>query len=82
MLAGAAGLIWYSYWIEARGYGAASLKPDEPLNPEQMSNQERENLQGWLTHMTIGNTLAVVGALLIALRGASPFGHRLFNFGG
>ena len=47
-----------------------------------MSNQERENLQGWLTHMTIGNTLAVVGALLIALRGASPFGHRLFNFGG
>lgn len=23
MLAGAAGLMWYSYWVEARGYGAA-----------------------------------------------------------
>lgn len=66
MLAGAAGLMWYSYWIEARGYGAATLKPGEPLNPKNMSQEEKKKLKGWLTHMTIGNTLAVVGALLIA----------------
>jgi len=32
MLAGAAGLMWYSYWVEARGYGAASLKQEQALD--------------------------------------------------
>lgn len=67
MLAGAAGLMWYSYWVEARGYGAASIKGTEAINPKQLNQEQRKNLRGWLSLMTLSNTLAVVGALLAAL---------------
>lgn len=65
MLAGAAGLMWYSYWVEARGYGAAGLKQE--VNPKQITPEETKHLQGWNRLMTLSNTLAVVGALLAAL---------------
>ncbi len=67
MLAGAAGLMWYSYWVEARGYGAASVKGKESIDPKQLNRDEKKKLRGWLKLMTISNTLAVVGALLAAL---------------
>jgi Mn2+/Fe2+ NRAMP family transporter len=67
MLAGAAGLMWYSYWVEARGYGAASVKGQERIDPKQLNQQEKKKLRGWINLMTISNTLAVVGALLAAL---------------
>ncbi|WP_226889913.1 Nramp family divalent metal transporter [Nostoc sp. MG11] len=67
MLAGAAGLMWYSYWVEARGYGAASVKGQERIDPKQLNQQEKKKLRGWLNLMTISYTLAVVGALLAAL---------------
>ncbi|MBW4449685.1 MAG: Nramp family divalent metal transporter [Spirirestis rafaelensis WJT71-NPBG6] len=67
MLAGAAGLMWYSYWVEARGYGAASVKGQESIDPKQLNREERKKLRGWINLMTISNTLAVVGALLAAL---------------
>jgi Mn2+/Fe2+ NRAMP family transporter len=66
-LAGAAGLMWYSYWVEARGYGAASVKGQESIDPKQLNREEKKKLRGWLKLMTISNTLAVVGALLAAL---------------
>ncbi|MBD2728350.1 Nramp family divalent metal transporter [Nostoc sp. FACHB-892] len=67
MLAGAAGLMWYSYWVEARGYGAASVKGKESIDPKQLNQEQKKKLRGWLNLMTISNTLAVVGALLAAL---------------
>lgn len=67
MLAGAAGLMWYSYWVEARGYGAASLKQEQPLDFSQIDREQTKKLQGWVTLMSFSNTLAVVGALLAAL---------------
>lgn len=67
MLAGAAGLMWYSYWVDARGYGAAGLNQEEPLQANEISSEEKERLRGWVTLMTLSNTLAVVGALLAAL---------------
>ncbi|PMB53747.1 manganese transporter [Fischerella thermalis CCMEE 5201] len=67
MLAGAAGLMWYSYWVEARGYGAASVKGKERIDPKQLNQQEKKKLRDWINLMTISNTLAVVGALLAAL---------------
>ncbi len=67
MLAGAAGLMWYSYWVEARGYGAAGLNQEQPLQANEISNEEKKRLRGWVTLMTLSNTLAVVGALLAAL---------------
>jgi Mn2+/Fe2+ NRAMP family transporter len=67
MLAGAAGLMWYSYWVEARGYGAASIKQEQPLDFNQIGHEQVKRLQGWVTLMSLSNTLAVVGALLAAL---------------
>jgi Mn2+/Fe2+ NRAMP family transporter len=67
MLAGAAGLMWYSYWVEARGYGAGSLKQEQPLDFNQIGHEQIKRLQGWVTLMSLSNTLAVVGALLAAL---------------
>ncbi|MEA5626782.1 Nramp family divalent metal transporter [Nostoc sp. UHCC 0251] len=67
MLAGAAGLMWYSYWVEARGYGAASVEGKESIDPKQLNQEQKKKLRGWLNLMTISNTLAVVGALLAAL---------------
>lgn len=67
MLAGAAGMMWYSYWIDARGYGATALKQEAPLEVKQLDNEEEQRLQGWVKLMTFSNTLAVVGALLAAL---------------
>jgi Mn2+/Fe2+ NRAMP family transporter len=67
MLAGAAGLMWYSYWVNARGYGASALKQEQPIDFSQRGQEERQRLKGWITQMLLSNTLAVVGALLAAL---------------
>lgn len=67
MLAGAAGMMWYSYWVDARGYGATALKQEDPIEVKQLNNDQQQRLQGWVNLMTLSNTLAVVGALLAAL---------------
>ncbi len=67
MLAGAAGLMWYSYWVDARGYGASALKQEQPINFSQRGQDELHRLKGWIAQMLLSNTLAVVGALLAAL---------------
>jgi len=67
MLAGAAGMMWYSYWVDARGYGATALKQEQPLEVRQLDSEQQQRLQGWVKLMTLSNTLAVVGALLAAL---------------
>lgn len=67
MLAGAAGLMWYSYWVDARGYGSSALKQEQPIDFSQIGSAERQRLKGWLRQMLLSNTLAVVGALLAAL---------------
>ena len=67
MLAGAAGMMWYSYWVDARGYGATALKQEQPLEVKQLNADQQQRLQGWISLMTLSNTLAVVGALLAAL---------------
>ena len=66
MLAGAAGLMWFSYWTEARGYGAAALPNPEPVDTQNITDEAKDSLKGWIKHMTIANTLAVIGALVIA----------------
>jgi Mn2+/Fe2+ NRAMP family transporter len=66
MLAGAAGLMWYSNWVQARGYGAANDQADG-FNLAKASVEDTHTLKKWISQMTISNTLAVVGALLIAI---------------
>lgn len=68
MLSGAAGMIWYSYWIRAKRYGAAGLPQDSPgFDPRSAADPDRERLRGWLKQMTLDNSIAVVGTLIITL---------------
>jgi len=76
MLSGAAGMIWFSYWMQARGYGAAGGVDGETNeapgrrsigNPAERSAEDLTRLRGWNRQMTAVITLAVVGATVIAL---------------
>lgn len=62
MLSGAAGLMWYSYWIRAKGYGVA-----QPGDPHRLSAEDRGRLRGWLRVMTLDCTVAVIGTLIITI---------------
>jgi Mn2+/Fe2+ NRAMP family transporter len=67
MLAGAAGLMWFSNWVQARGYGAATNEDEDEFDIRNASDRDKKRLRGWLRQMSISNTLAVIGALLIAI---------------
>jgi Mn2+/Fe2+ NRAMP family transporter len=64
VLAGAAGMTWYSYWIPAKGYGAAGQKD---LSTVWKDENNIQKLKGWLREMTLDNSLGVIGGLLIVL---------------
>jgi Mn2+/Fe2+ NRAMP family transporter len=64
MLSGAAGLIWYSYWIQEKGYG---WKKKETNTDDHLTKGEKEKLKKWVTQMTVDNTVAVVGTLIVTL---------------
>jgi hypothetical protein len=90
-LSGAAGLMWYSYWLKAKGYGAAGREGSSgaPLDPKSLDSQGCRRLRGWLQQMTLDTTVAVVGATLITVaflvlgaellhpRGLIPAEHRV-----
>ena len=65
MLSGAAGMIWYSYWIAAKKYGAAHLREPSDFEPRRASDEDRRRLRGWTGQMTLDNSVAVVGTLII-----------------
>jgi Mn2+/Fe2+ NRAMP family transporter len=65
MLSGAAGMIWYSYWIAAKRYGAAHLSKPAEFDARQASDEDRRRLRGWTGQMTLDNSVAVVGTLII-----------------
>jgi Mn2+/Fe2+ NRAMP family transporter len=68
-LSGAAGLMWYSYWLTAKGYGAAggSGASRERLDPKTLREDGRRRLCGWLRQMTLDTTVAVLSATLITV---------------
>jgi Mn2+/Fe2+ NRAMP family transporter len=70
-LSGAAGMMWYSYWLPPKGYGVAGGEgaedDDTPIDPKQLDEAGRKRLKGWLTQLTLDNSVAVVGALVILL---------------
>ena len=67
LLSGAAGMIWYAYWVRAKGYGAADAGTPGEFEAKQATPAQIERLRGWLTQMTLDNSVAVVGTLLITL---------------
>jgi hypothetical protein len=60
MLSGAAGLVWYSYWTVAKGYGASAA------DTSKRSAQDIARLRGWIGVMTLDNTVAVLGTFVVA----------------
>ena len=64
MLSGAAGLIWYSYWIQAKGYG---LRASENSKHVRLNASQKQKLKKWIRQMTADTTVAVVGTLIITL---------------
>lgn len=68
-LSGAAGIMWYSYWLPPKGYGVAGGvdKKDTPVDPKRLDEASLERLRGWLGQLTLDNTVAVVGTLVITL---------------
>lgn len=70
-LSGAAGMMWYSYWLPPKGYGVAGSDDveaeDTPIDPKQLDAAGRQRLKGWLAQLTLDNSVAVVGAMVILL---------------
>lgn len=64
--AGAAGLVWYSYWIKAKGYGLARGAGEFGEPDERIAEDERR-LRGWITQMTWDNSVAVGGTAIITI---------------
>ena len=72
-------MLWFSYWVQAKGYGAAATSPDaqntgrpvssphETLPATSAPPDDTAKLRGWTRQMTGTITLAVVGATIIAL---------------
>lgn len=68
MLSGAAGMIWYSYWIQKKGYGAASaVNGTERRKANRYTDEDKRKLKGWIRQMTIDNNFAVFGTLLVTV---------------
>jgi Mn2+/Fe2+ NRAMP family transporter len=63
MLSGAAGLIWYSYWIQKKGYGWKK----KATSSKKLSKAEISKLKGWLRQMTTDSSVAVIGTLIVTL---------------
>ncbi|MGH2793417.1 MAG: Nramp family divalent metal transporter [Actinomycetota bacterium] len=63
MLSGAAGMIWYSFWVIAKGYGA----PAGASTDGQNGAEREQRLRGWLRQMTLDNSVAVIGTLVLAV---------------
>jgi Mn2+/Fe2+ NRAMP family transporter len=70
--AGAAGLVWYSYWIRAKGFGAASpsLRDEgagEGIDPADLDGEDRGRLRGWLRQMTLDTCVAIGGTFVVMI---------------
>jgi hypothetical protein len=65
MLSGAAGLIWYSYWLQAKGYGME--KQNGGAEPASLTASNKQKLRKWIAQMTADSSVAVGGTLVITL---------------
>jgi Mn2+/Fe2+ NRAMP family transporter len=73
MLSGAAGMMWYSYWIVAKGYGVRLVAGDAAaegaaageVDPRALPDEDRARLRGWLRQMTLDTTVAVAGTFVV-----------------
>ncbi|MDG4767697.1 Nramp family divalent metal transporter [Solwaraspora sp. WMMD406] len=64
---GAAGLMWYSYWVTAKGIGHAGVPATDRRDPRDLDARQIDRVRGWLRTMTLDSTFAVVGVALITV---------------
>uniref|UniRef100_A0ACD5H254 Divalent metal cation transporter n=1 Tax=Desertifilum tharense IPPAS B-1220 TaxID=1781255 RepID=A0ACD5H254_9CYAN len=78
ILAGAAGIMWFSYWVAAREYGGpveGDLENDETSNrngsqdweDEDLQQRRRDRLKKWLRVMSTTAAIGVVGGGLVII---------------
>ena len=73
MMSGAAGLMWYSYWIPAKKYGMAQSRNRKVVSAENLSGLKRlaasdkKKIKGWIKIMTLDTTTAVIGTVIITI---------------
>jgi Mn2+/Fe2+ NRAMP family transporter len=81
MMSGAAGLMWYSFWISKKGYGMATNQKSESKNESEnvgsatknlpdlkrLSDNDQKKLKGWVRVMTLDTSTAVIGTLIITI---------------
>ena len=68
ILAGAAGIMWFSYWVVAREYGGPQLDKEEiekKENDEQVTKETSQRLKKWMKVMSNTAAIGVVGGGLI-----------------
>jgi Mn2+/Fe2+ NRAMP family transporter len=66
LLAGSSGLMWFSFWLKAKGYGGAMTESKRKSSANYTST-DISRLKGWIKQMTLANYFAVGGALIIAV---------------
>lgn len=65
ILAGAAGILWFSYWVGARGYGGG---PDAGAGrPEMDEAERRRRLQGWFRIVDRTALIGVLGGGIVVI---------------
>lgn len=77
ILAGAAGIMWFSYWVAAREYGgpiedSAGADQDSPPLPDyeddaDFQQRRRDRLQRWMGVMSTTAAIGVVGGGLVII---------------
>ena len=73
MMSGAAGLMWYSFWIPQKKYGMAGAKGHQTDSSVALPDvrslpvTEKKKLKGWIRMMSLDTTTAVIGTVIITL---------------
>jgi Mn2+/Fe2+ NRAMP family transporter len=71
LLAGAAGVMWFSYWVAARGIGGLVEEEDEGVMAREEerhagdSDSGRKALHSWMATMSIAAGIGIVGGTII-----------------
>lgn len=72
ILAGSMGIVWFSYWTAARGYGGrspladAEVAEDEDVETDPLSEEERhDRLSAWIRVMSAAAAVGVIGGTVV-----------------
>ena len=70
ILAGAAGIMWFSYWVVAREYGGPQLEAkdiEQKKSEKEMNQESSKRLKNWMQVMSNTAAIGVVGGGLIII---------------